>query len=158
MSEKKLTQDFPADDLLKKAIAIAEKAHAGQVDKAGKPYIGHPVRVMNAVQSLDEKIVGVLHDAVEDSDLTLDDLSAQGFPAHLIEAIDAITKREGEEYEAYLKRVTRNPIALRVKIADMTDNMDITRFSAPTEKDFARLRKYQTVLPKLRAALDGYAN
>jgi (p)ppGpp synthase/HD superfamily hydrolase len=142
--------------LLQKAIEIAERAHAGQTDKAGKPYIGHPIRVMNAGQTLDEKIVGVLHDAVEDSDLTLETLAAQGFSVGVIAAVDAITKREGEEYEAYLQRVMSNELALRVKIADMTDNMNLSRIETPTEKDVARLEKYASVLPRLKAALQAF--
>ena len=135
--------------LLDKAIKVAQKAHYLQVDKAGKPYIGHPLRVMNNLDTLEEKIVGVLHDAVEDSDLTLDALIELGFTQNLIDAIDAITKRPSEPYESYLKRVMSHPIALRVKIIDMQDNMDISRIPNPTEKDYQRLKKYQETLPRL---------
>jgi len=100
-----------------------------------------------------ERIVGVLHDAVEDSDLTLDQLVEAGFGAQIVAAIDAITKREGEAYETYLERVMANPIALRVKIADMTDNMNIARIAEPTPKDWQRLEKYRKILPKLQSAL-----
>jgi (p)ppGpp synthase/HD superfamily hydrolase len=139
--------------LLDRAIALARKAHEGQVDKAGLPYIGHPIRVMNNLADVEEKIVGVLHDVVEDSDLTLDTLRELGFTEVVVEAIDALTKRSGENYEAYLSRVMSNPIALKVKIADMKDNLDIDRIPHPTEKDYQRLKKYQTTLPRLLAAL-----
>ena len=143
-------------DLLNKAIEIAEVAHAGQVDKAGKPYIGHPKRVMNAVETVEEKIVAVLHDAVEDSDLTLEDLKVAGFSDRLREAIDAITKIDGEKRKDYLKRVMNNKIALRVKIADMTDNMDISGISNPTERDQERIRIYKKNLVKLQNKLKSY--
>ncbi len=142
------------DHMLQKAIALAHQAHEGQVDKAGKPYISHPLRVMQQLSTMPDKIVGVLHDAVEDSELTLTDLRAAGFSEDLITAVDAITKRTTEEYEAYLQRVMANAIALRVKIADMTDNMDLTRIEAPTAKDHARLHKYKLTLPRLQQALE----
>ncbi len=145
------------EDLLNKAIEIAELAHDGQIDKANKPYISHPKRVMNAVETLSAKIVAVLHDAVEDTDLTLEDLRVAGFSDVIIEAIDAITKREGEKLNDYLRRVMDNEIALRVKIADMTDNMDLSRISNPTEKDRERIRIYKKNIVKLQKKLENYA-
>lgn len=141
------------NSLLDKAIEIAVVAHQGQLDKAGKPYIEHPLRVMNNLTTVEEKIVGVLHDTIEDSELTLKDLRSFGFKSDLITALEAITKVEGEDYELYLQRVMSNPLALKVKIADMTDNMDMTRLVSPTERDHQRLQKYQSVLPKLEEAL-----
>lgn len=140
-------------ELLNQAIALAHQAHAGQVDKGGHPYIGHPLRVMAAVEDGEAKIVAVLHDAIEDTDLTLADLGDRGFPPQIIQALDAITKREGESYETYLQRVITNPLALGVKIADMEDNCDLSRIAQPTAKDHARLAKYQSILPRLKAAL-----
>ena len=142
--------------MLDKAIAISRIAHDGQVDKAGKPYIDHPLRVMNNMETVEEKIVGVLHDAVEDSDLTLEDLRIAGFSDVIIEAIDAITKREGEKRKDYLNRVMNNPLALRVKIADMTDNMDISRISNPTDRDRERIRIYKKTIIKLQKKLENY--
>lgn len=139
------------EPLLEKAIAIAHQAHAHQVDKGGQPYINHPLRVMAAMGTCPEKIVAVLHDAVEDSDLTLGDLYDAGFPEEVVEAIAAITKKNGEDYEAYLQRVMGKAIALRVKIADMTDNMDLSRIAHPTAKDWQRLAKYQQILPRLES-------
>ncbi|WP_010473189.1 hypothetical protein [Acaryochloris sp. CCMEE 5410] len=155
------TQAHSLEELLDMAIAmvsnrpvaIATQSHTDQVDKAGQPYIDHPLRVMEAGNTLPEKIVGVLHDAVEDSDLTLEDLAEAGFPEEILAAIDAMTKREHESYDTYLERVMGNAIALRVKIADMTDNMDISRISHPTEKDWTRLEKYQAILPRLQQRL-----
>ena len=140
-------------ELLTKAIELAKKAHEGQIDKGGSPYIGHPFRVMNQFEDEEEKIVGVLHDAVEDSDLTLEDLATAGFSDRIIAAVDAITKREGEQIDNYLNRVMNNSIALKVKIADMTDNMDLSRITNITEKDRARIRNYQINIVKLKDKL-----
>ncbi len=140
----------PVDEkLLALAIAIATKAHEGQLDKAGKPYISHPLKVMSQMDTLESKIVGVLHDAVEDSELTITDLVLQGFPDFIVNAIAAITKLEGESYDDYILRVKSNVIARKVKIADVTHNLDIGRIANPTEKDFQRLEKYKKVLQEL---------
>lgn len=144
------------EQLLERAIAIAHQAHRDQLDKGGHPYIGHPLRVMAQMTTIEAKIVAVLHDAIEDSDLSLVDLTAQGFPPSLCRALDALTKREGEAYTAYLDRVMANPLALQVKIADMTDNCDRTRIPHPTAKDEARLQRYHHTLPRLQAALQGF--
>jgi (p)ppGpp synthase/HD superfamily hydrolase len=105
------------------AINLAITAHHGQVDKAGVPYIAHPLRVMNQMDSDTERIVAVLHDAVEDSSLTLGDLGRLGYSAEIIEAIDCLTRREGETYRQYIERLKQNPVAHKVKIADLQDNM-----------------------------------
>ncbi len=144
------TTIHPVDDkLLALAIAIATKAHDGQFDKAGKPYISHPLTVMAQMDTLESKIVAVLHDAIEDSDLKITDLVQQGFPDFIVKAIAAITKLDGEPYEDYILRVKSNAIARKVKIADLTHNMDISRIAHPTEKDFQRLEKYRKVLQEL---------
>ncbi|MBE9044927.1 HD domain-containing protein [Pleurocapsales cyanobacterium LEGE 10410] len=143
--------------MLDKAIEIAKIAHKGQVDKGGQPYIDHPLRVMNNLETVEEKIVAVLHDAVEDSDLTVEDLRAAGFSEVIVEAIAAITKQEGEKRKDYLKRVMDNPTALKVKIADMTDNADISRIPNPTDKDKERTRIYKKNILKLEKKLQEYA-
>ena len=140
-------KDF--ETLLALAIAIANQAHAGQLDKAGKPYISHPLTVMAQMDTFESKIVAVLHDAIEDSDLTIADLVRQGFPEFITDAIAAITKLDGEQYEDYILRVKFNAIARKVKIADVTHNMDISRIANPTAKDFQRLEKYKKVLQEL---------
>jgi guanosine-3',5'-bis(diphosphate) 3'-pyrophosphohydrolase len=139
--------------LLDLAIKIAEKAHEGQFDKADQPYILHPLTVMAQMDDVESKIVAVLHDAIEDSDLTITELSQQGFPELITEAIAAITKLDGELYDDYLLRVMANEIALKVKIADVTHNMDISRIANPTVRDFQRLEKYQKVLKQLMAQM-----
>jgi len=144
--------ELDLESLLALAIAIAYQAHDGQIDKAGKPYISHPLTVMAQMDTIESKIVAVLHDAIEDSDLTIADLVKQGFPEFIIEAIAAITKLDGELYENYILRVRSNAIALKVKIADITHNMDISRIVNPTAKDFQRLEKYEKVLAQLTSS------
>ena len=140
-------KDF--ETLLNLAISIANQAHAGQLDKAGKPYISHPLTVMAQMDTLESKIVAVLHDAIEDSDLTIEGLVKQGFPEFITDAIAAITKLDGEQYEDYIIRVKSNAIARKVKIADVTHNMDISRIANPNAKDLQRLEKYKKVLQEL---------
>ena len=131
------------NQLLAKAINLAMQAHAGQTDKAGMPYAGHIMRVMQAGRTNDEKIVGVLHDIVEDTPWTFEALLAEGFPAHIVDALRCVTKlHDDEPYEAFIERVKTNPLAVAVKINDLTDNMDIRRLADITDKDAIRLRKY----------------
>lgn len=137
---------------LERAIAIAKEAHAGQIDKAGKPYIGHPLRVMAAVEGDDAKIVGVLHDVVEDCPAwTFDRLRAEGFSDAVLRSLQSVTKRKGkgEPYEDFVARAARDPIGRRVKRADLVDNMDLSRISNPTERDYQRIEKYKRALAQL---------
>ena len=136
---------------LEKAIEIAARAHTGQLDKAGAPYILHPLRLMLAVRRPSERIAAVLHDVVEDTDVTLDDLRAAEFHAEVLEAVDALTKRTGESRLDAARRAVRNPIARAVKLADVADNMDLKRIGSPSEKDFARLKEYEQVRALLEA-------
>ena len=129
--------------LLTKAISIALKEHEGQTDKAGMPYAGHIMRVMQAGKTIDEKIVGVLHDVVEDTTWTFDALLAEGFPVHIVDALRCVTKLSDDEpYESFINRVKTNPLVVAVKINDLTDNMDIRRLQTLTDADVQRLRKY----------------
>ncbi|KLD63421.1 HD domain-containing protein [Dyella japonica] len=138
---------------LERAIAIAAAAHAGQVDKGGEPYILHPLRVMLRMQSTPERIVAVLHDVVEDSDMTLEILGAEGFSQEVLAAVDALTKRRGESRSEAARRAKKDRIALAVKLADNAENMDLSRIAAPTERDYVRLEEYKVV----RAILLGTA-
>jgi len=130
---------------LEKAIEIAAKAHAGQFDKGGEPYILHPLRVMLRMNNNLERMAAVLHDVVEDSDITLEKLSKEGFSAEVIEAVAALTKLPGETRLQAAERAARNPIARVVKLADNSENMNISRIPNPSEKDIARLQEYETV-------------
>jgi (p)ppGpp synthase/HD superfamily hydrolase len=128
---------------LERAIEIATEAHRGQLDKAGCDYIEHPLRVMAAGKSLDEKIVGVLHDVVEDTNWTFEALAAEGFSAEVIEALRCVTKlSESEPYDKFIARVKRNPLAVAVKLNDLSDNMDIRRLPYLSDKDVKRLKRY----------------
>ncbi|MCU4366862.1 guanosine-3',5'-bis(diphosphate) 3'-pyrophosphohydrolase [Acinetobacter courvalinii] len=130
---------------LERAISLAAERHAGQVDKADAPYILHPLRVMLNMPDIEHKIVAVLHDILEDTATTMDELYALGFPMHLIEAIVALTQQQGESRIQAVQRTVQNPIARIVKLADLTDNMDLSRIQSPTMKDFERLKQYQQV-------------
>ena len=137
---------------LERAIEIAARAHAGQVDKAGQPYILHPLRLMLAVAELPERISAVLHDVVEDSPVTIDELRAEGFSAEVLDAIHALTKLPGESRINAAARAAAHPIARNVKLADVTDNMDLSRIPVPTGKDYARLKEYEQVRQVLIAS------
>ena len=137
------------ENLLQKAINIATEAHRGQVDKAGVPYIEHALRVMAAGVTEDEKIVGALHDVVEDTAWTFEELAAEGFPLHIITALRHITKQPGEPYEKFIARVKKNPLATAVKLHDLTDNMDIRRLPYLSDKDIKRLKRYLKAYKRL---------
>jgi (p)ppGpp synthase/HD superfamily hydrolase len=137
--------------LLERAIQIAVEAHRGQLDRAGAPYILHPLRVMCRLNSEAERIVGVLHDVLEDTDWTFEDLKREGYPDELLVALDCVTKREGEAYEDFVKRSASNPLARRVKLADLEDNMDVRRMNEVTAKDAQRLEKYRKAWNRLKA-------
>ena len=135
---------------LERAIQIATEAHKGQLDKAGRDYIGHPLRVMEMGKTEDEKIVGVLHDVIEDTGWTFEMLEAEGFSREVIEALRCVTKlSENENYDDFIERVKKNPLAVAVKINDLTDNMDIRRLPYLSDKDVKRLKKYLKAYKKL---------
>jgi (p)ppGpp synthase/HD superfamily hydrolase len=130
---------------IERAIEIAAAAHAGQIDKAGQPYILHPLKVMFRVTDPHERMAAVLHDVVEDTSVTLQQLATEGFPAAVLSAIDALTKRPGETRIQAAARAALDPIALVVKLADNAENMDLSRIANPTEEDYARLKEYEEV-------------
>lgn len=138
----------------KLAYNIASKAHKRQKDKGGEDYFKHPLAVSNKLSGEKDKIVALLHDVIEDTDVTVNDLKKAGFSDEVVLAVSVITKKAGEDYEEYLNRVKQNPIALRVKIADMEHNSDISRIKNPTEKDLKRLEKYRIRLKELRETLE----
>ena len=127
---------------LEKAIVIAAQAHQNQKDKAGEPYILHPLRMMVKMDSQVEKLVAVLHDVVEDSDWTFEQLSREGFAEQVVEAVKYLTRGEDEDYVAFIERIQGNRLAIKVKLADLEDNMDIRRTSRLSEADFDRFKKY----------------
>ena len=142
--------------MLNKAYELARKEHLGQVDKGGNPYINHPISVANLMSTDDEKIVAYLHDIVEDTKITLSSLYEMGFTDEIVFAIDSMTKRDNENYDDYIKRLCKSPLAIRVKIADMTHNSDITRIAVPVQKDYDRVKNYQIKIKQLKVMLKAY--
>ena len=127
---------------LEDAILIAVQAHRGQKDKAGTPYIFHPLRLMLHMETETEMMAAVMHDVVEDSNWTLERLRTEGFPEEVLEAVECLTRKDSESYDDFIERVRTNPVARRVKIADLEDNMNIRRISKLTSEDSQRLEKY----------------
>lgn len=128
-----------------KAARIAYKAHEGAVDKCGMPYIFHPLHLAEQMTDEDSTIAALLHDVVEDTDITLDDLRREGFSQRALEAIDLLTYREGVDYLEYVAAIKANSVAKAVKLADLAHNMDETRYngaeSRPTAERLERMRK-----------------
>ena len=138
-------------NMLEKAIGIALKAHQDQVDKYGRPYVLHPIRVMARFRDPVLQQIAILHDVVEDSAWTCKQLRAQKFSAEIIEAVDALTRRQGEPYDSLIDRAALNPLALQVKLVDLEDNMDIRRMKDITRQDGERLNRYRKAHAKLSA-------
>lgn len=130
------------------AKSLATKAHEGQTDKAGLPYITHPERVASRLSTPEAQVVGWLHDTVEDTPLTLSDISKK-FGPETAAAVDAISRRDGEKWSDYIDRVAANPMARQVKISDLVDNSNLTRIPHVTLKDVKRQAKYNKALKKL---------
>ncbi len=135
---------------LDKALQLMLKAHAGQKDKGGEPYVLHPLRLMFRLEGPEERMVALLHDVVEDSALTLDSLRREGFSAAVVDAVDCLTRRKGESYEVFIQRVAANPLAVKVKVADLSDNLDLRRLKQVGDADLQRLRKYHHALGVLQ--------
>lgn len=138
-------------NLLEIAIKIAVNAHSGQLDKANQPYILHPLRVMLSLDNEKDKVVGILHDVIEDTNITYEYLISNGFNGEIeiLEALRSVTRKENETYEEFINRVALNPIGKRVKLADLQDNIDISRIPNPTEKDYDRMKKYKEAKDRL---------
>lgn len=134
---------------LEKALEIALDAHRGQTDKAGEIYILHPIRVMQSVEGRDEKVVALLHDVVEDSGKTFEDLEEE-FSEDIVSSVKYLTKREDETYLGFIERAKKNEVARRVKIADIQDNLDARRLGKLDEDDIRRMEKYSRSLKKLK--------
>ena len=133
-------------DELTKAYFFAQKAHLGQVDKGGNDYFLHPLAVSGKVKDAPLKVIALLHDVIEDTGFTADDLKSAGFSGRTISAVTALSRKKGESYDDYLLRLSTNQDAVIVKIADLEHNADLSRISAPTQKDLARTQKYREKL------------
>jgi len=134
------------------AIELAVRSHRGQTDKYDQPYILHVLGVAGRCRSIEEKVVAFLHDVVEDTDTSFDDLRKCGFSERIVEAVDCLTRRPNETYDAFVERIAPNPLARAVKLADLEDNMDIRRSNRPIkEKDGERMEKYRKAWQYLAA-------
>lgn len=140
--------------MLEKAIAIAVEAHRGQIDKAGKPYILHPMRVMLAGKSQDEMICGILHDVVEDTPISIEMLKNEGFSEEVLEALRLLTHDSALSYQDYIATITTNPLAIRVKLNDLHDNLNRDRLGILTKEDERRMEKYKKSQEYLLRFLD----
>ncbi|MEG1506685.1 MAG: GTP pyrophosphokinase [Erysipelotrichaceae bacterium] len=140
------------------AYEIAKQAHMGQKDKAGVDYIHHPETVASMMETDIEKSVAYLHDVVEDTTITLEMLKAKGFSNEVINAVNAITKRAGEEYNEYLHRVAENPIAFKVKLADMKHNSNLNRFENPTSENVEKAKSYKRKIQDLKKIYEKHTN
>jgi len=137
---------------LENAVRIAAEAHLGQKDKADAPYLLHPLRLMMRMKTETAMIAAVLHDVVEDGAgniYTFEFLRENGFSEEVINAVDCLTKRDGETYDEFIERVKTDEVAIQVKIADIEDNMNLLRIKEPKPKDFERLEKYHRAWRKL---------
>lgn len=140
---------------LEEAIGIAVQAHRGQKDRAGAPYILHPLRMMFRVQTEAERMAAVLHDVVEDTEWTLEALRERGFPEEVVDAVDHLTRREAESYDEFVTRAAAHPVARRVKLADLEDNMDVRRTGTLADDDVERLGRYLRAWRRLTQDLPG---
>lgn len=145
----------PAMASLERALQIAVTAHAGQKDKNGAAYIFHPLRVMMRCDSTQARIVALLHDTVEDTNVTYAQLAAEGFPREVIASVRLLTHEDDVSYDDYITRIMDDPIAMEVKIADLEDNSDIRRMQEVDEKAHERLKKYHNAWKRLIAKRDG---
>lgn len=129
--------------MLEKAIELAVKMHKGQKDKGGSCYIEHPLRVMLSLETEEEKIVGVLHDVIEDCECTKEDLIELGFSLRIAEAVEGLSRRENESYMEFIERCSLDELLRNVKLKDIKDNKNLNRIPNPTEEDFRRIEKYE---------------
>ena len=131
------------------ALSIARQAHEGQLDKAGVDYIEHPIYVASQVDTEEEKAVALLHDVIEDSPFTAEELLLAGLLETVVTAVQILSKKKGQDYQTYLENVKSNPLARVVKLADLKHNSDLSRLSSVTDKDLERLEKYKKAIDYL---------
>ncbi len=136
--------------LLERAIRLAVKVHKGQKDRAGKPYILHVLRVMMAGTKPDEQLLGALHDVLERSDLSVADLAEKGFPTRVLQALEHISRRPDEDYAGYIDRVAMDELAVRVKLHDLSDKMDLRHVAELAPADLKRCNRQLAAYHKLQ--------
>jgi len=131
-------------ELIETSLTIALRAYAGKVDKAGREYILHPLRVMAKMKTDEEMSAALLHDVLEDSEITAEELHTEGIPAQVVEAVQYLSKHENEDYQDFVARLKKNGLAAKVKLADIEDNIDVLRLNSLGENDLARIKKYHS--------------
>lgn len=139
------------EELRKLAVLTAHRAYMGKVDKGGNPYISHPIAVATLLSDTEQQIIAYLHDIVEDTDMTFEDLLGLGFTQRIVNSVKLLTKQEGVPYEDYILAIKKDNNACAVKIADITDNMDLRRIPSPRREDYERVEKYKKVLAVLQS-------
>lgn len=140
--------------LLESAIRLAAKVHKGQLDRFGKPYILHVMRVMMRGQDLEEQVLGALHDILERSTLTLADIQKKDYPPRVVKALDCITRREEEDYDGYIERVMQDGLAMRVKLHDLADKMDLLHVDELSVADLKRTNKQLAAYHRLKRLVE----
>jgi len=136
--------------LLDRAIRLATKAHKGQTDRYGQPFILHVLRVITNARDPEERLLAALHDVLERSDVTLDQLREKGFPEHILTALTHLTRLPDEDYEAYIDRVARDPLAVRVKVIDLADKMDLRAVGELSLADVRRYNRQRAAYERLK--------
>ena len=136
-------------ELTKKALKLSFEAHKDQVDKSGMPYVYHPFHLAEQMETEETVIVALLHDVVEDTDYTLDDIRAMGFSDSVVEALALMTHDKSVPYMDYVAKIKSNPIAKAVKLADLKHNSDLSRLDFVDEKALKRVEKYKTAMKLL---------
>ncbi len=142
-------------NLIEQSLKIALEAHAGQKDKAGWPYVLHPIRMMLKMDSEIGMAAALLHDVLEDSNLTAETLREEGIPPEVVEAVLCLTRQENEPYEDFIERAAKNPIARKVKKADLEDNIDLLRLREIKDRDIERMKKYHIAWNRIKSVPAG---
>lgn len=136
-------------EMTKKAMTIAYNAHHGQKDKSGIPYVFHPFHVAEQMEDEDSAVVALLHDVVEDTPITFSDLEKEGFSGEILGALKLLTRKKGVSYQDYIKKIKENPLATKVKLADLAHNRDTSRLDKMTKPDEERLKRYEQAVKYL---------
>ncbi|MCB9170631.1 MAG: phosphohydrolase [Flavobacteriales bacterium] len=142
------------EHLLERAIRLAAKVHKGQVDRFGKPYILHVMRVMMRGHDIEEQVLGAVHDVLERSDLTADDLAKKDFPPRVLRALEHISRVADEDYDAYIERVMQDPLAVRVKLHDLADKMDLLHVNTLSHADLKRYNRQLAAYHRLKKLVE----
>jgi len=140
-------------NIIEKSLEIALRAYGGKQDKAGKAYVLHPLRMMLKMDTEEEMSVALLHDVIEDSDITSDDLLQAGIPSTVVDAVVILSKKDNESYDAFIDRVLGNSLAAKIKTADIEDNINVLRLDSLSDSSLERVRKYHKAWKRLQSSV-----